>query len=68
MKLWMNISEVMEVEKGKDKFPIYHFLNRKSKIVVDDIKAPANVMNEYYVSVGANLASAVPTVVRDEII
>ncbi|XP_054259744.1 centrosomal protein of 135 kDa-like [Macrosteles quadrilineatus] len=60
----------MGTKKIKEDFPINQFLGKRICIGTDDIIEAANTFNEYYVNVGADLASSVPPVsepiVRDE--
>jgi hypothetical protein len=69
-RLWKNITEIIGTKKLKDEFPVKAFLDNKDNIGDNDIIYAADKLNEYYVGVGANLASAIPPVpdpvVRDE--
>lgn len=60
--LWKHIGEIMGVTKNKERFPINNFFLNKDKVDDSNVTAIANAMNEYYVNVGASLASAVPPV------
>lgn len=60
--LWKNIGTVMGVKKNKEGFPIEVFANGNDRVGSDEVSAVADAFNEYFVNVGASLASAVPPV------
>lgn len=68
-QMWRNIAEVMGIKKSKDIFPVEHFFKDSDIVGPDEIKHVSDLLNEYYVGVGANLAGAFPpeseTVVND---
>jgi hypothetical protein len=65
--LWRNITEIIGLSKKERGFPIEHFMKGKTNIHNKDILQAANTLNEYYVGVGASLASAVPPVSEYEV-